>query len=68
VRIVLVLVAAAVIGATVCGFTRNAGLFPSDMGGWERIFDPLATMILAVVAAAILMSLDGIVSRVRQRR
>jgi HEAT repeat protein len=68
VRIVLVLVAAGVIGATVCGITRNTGLFPSDMGGWERIFDPLAAMILAVVAAAILMSLDGIVSRVRQIR
>lgn len=67
VRIVLVLAAAGVISATVCGVTRSAGLFPSDMGGWELIFDPLAAMMLAVIAAAILMSLDGIVSRVRQR-
>lgn len=32
VRIVLVLMGAGVIGGTICGITRNAGLFPSDHG------------------------------------
>lgn len=63
IRGVLTLVAAGVIGAMVCGATRNAGLFPIDMSGWELIFDPLAAMILAVVAAAMLTALDAVLWR-----
>lgn len=58
VRIMMTLIAAGIIGAVVCSVTRNARLFPSDMEGWELIVDPLAAMILAVVAGAILVAID----------
>jgi HEAT repeat protein len=49
---------AAILGGAVCGVTRNARLFPSDMEGWELIFDPLGASILAFVAGAILLAID----------
>ena len=68
VRVLLTLITAGVIGAVVCGVTRHARLFPSDMAGWELILDPLAAMILASGVAAMLVSIDGLLWRVTSTR
>jgi HEAT repeat protein len=61
-RVVVTLLAAGFIGGTLVGMTRSARLFPSETGGWELIFDPLAATILSVVVASLLMALE-LVSR-----
>jgi hypothetical protein len=63
VRRLLTLLFAAVLAGVVCGITRNARLFPSDMEGWQLIFDPLAASILAIVAGAILLAIDRMIFR-----
>jgi hypothetical protein len=35
----------------VCGFTRSASLFPIGSEGWQLIFDPLSSAVLAVPVA-----------------
>lgn len=43
------------IGAfVICGVTRSTGLFPIGSEGWELIFDPLASAVLAVPVAFML--------------
>ncbi len=37
-----------------CGFTRATSLFPVGSEGWEQIFDPFSSAILAAPAALIL--------------
>jgi hypothetical protein len=58
IRFVLASITAAVVAGLICFATRSARLFPSDLGGWELIFDPLGAAILAAVTAAILMAID----------
>jgi hypothetical protein len=38
----------------ICGFTRSTSLFPIESGGWELIFDPLGSALLAVPVALVL--------------
>jgi hypothetical protein len=45
----------------VCASTRNARIFPIGSEGWELIFEPLGSFLLAVVAAAILATVDGLI-------
>jgi hypothetical protein len=59
----------AVVGAgglafAVCAWTRWNDLFPIGGEGWELIFDPLGSGILAVGAAVLLSLLDMLISRV----
>jgi hypothetical protein len=59
----------AVVGAgglafAVCAWTRWNDLFPIGGEGWELIFDPLGSAILAVGAAVLLSLLDMLISRV----
>lgn len=60
VRVILTLTTAAGVAGVICFATRTAGLFPSDLEGWELIFDPLGAAILAAAAAAILMAIDRV--------
>lgn len=60
-RVVLTLVAAASAAGVLCVATRSARLFPSDLGGWELIVDPLGAAIIATGAAAILLALEHLV-------
>jgi hypothetical protein len=60
IRVVLTLITAAWMAGTICFGTRSARLFPSDLEGWELIFDPLGAAILAAGAAAILMVIDRV--------
>jgi hypothetical protein len=48
----------------VCAWARGNGLFPIGGEGWELIFDPLGSAILAVGAAVLLSLLDIFISRV----
>jgi hypothetical protein len=52
---------AAVLAFFVCGYTRWNGIFPIGGEGWELIFDPLGSAIIAAVAAAGLALVDGVV-------
>jgi len=61
-RIVLTLITSASAAGVICFTTRSARLFPSDIEGWELIFDPLAAAILAGFVAAILVAIDRILS------
>jgi HEAT repeat protein len=47
----------------VCGVTRSNAFFPIESEGWELIFEPLGSAILAAVAAAALALLDGLIFR-----
>jgi hypothetical protein len=38
----------------ICGFTRSTSLFPIGSEGWELIFDPLSSALLAVPVALVL--------------
>jgi hypothetical protein len=58
VRGILTMIVSGTLAGTVCFATRNAGLFPGDMAGWELIVDPLAAIVLAVVVTAILVVFD----------
>jgi hypothetical protein len=60
IRFVLALITAAGVAGVICFATRSARLFPSDLEGWELIFDPLGAAILAAAAAAILMAIDRV--------
>jgi hypothetical protein len=60
IRVVLTLITAACVAGVMCFATRSARLFPSDLEGWELIFDPLGAAILAAGAAAILMAIDRV--------
>ena len=46
-----------------CGVTRSTGLFPIGSEGWELIFEPLSSALLAVVVAAALVLVDGVFFR-----
>jgi hypothetical protein len=46
--------AAGICAFVICGFTRSASLFPIGSEGWELIFDPLASALLAAPAALLL--------------
>ncbi|MBI4736328.1 MAG: HEAT repeat domain-containing protein [candidate division NC10 bacterium] len=48
-----------------CGWSRWNSLFPIGGEGWELIFDPLGSAIVAVVVAAVLSFLDILVTRIR---
>lgn len=47
-------VIAGVCAFLICGFTRSASLFPIGSEGWELIFDPLSSAVLAVPVALVL--------------
>jgi len=47
-------VIAGVCAYLICGFTRSTSLFPIESGGWELIFDPLGSALLAVPVALVL--------------
>ena len=47
-------IAAGVAALIVCGYSRSASLFPIGGEGWELIFDPLISAIIAAPAAIVL--------------
>lgn len=53
---------AAVLAFAVCVFVHGA-FFPGMGGGWELIFDPLGSVVIAAPAAAALAFVDGIFLR-----
>jgi len=53
---------AGAVAATVCFVTRSTKVFPSDVGRWELIFDPLGALILAVLVAIALLVVDAAVA------
>ena len=62
------IVAVAVSGTTafvVCGWTRNARLFPVGSEGWELLFDPLGSFLLAIAVAGILATTNFLIGRSR---
>jgi hypothetical protein len=63
IRIVLTLITSACVAGVICFATRSARLFPSDLEGWELIFDPLGAAVFAAGAAAILMTIDRVLPR-----
>lgn len=67
IRILLTLIAAAGVAGLICFVTRSTRLFPTDLGGWELIFDPLGAAVFAAAAAAIVMTIDGVVLMVARR-
>jgi hypothetical protein len=62
VRGILTMIVSGTVAGIVCFATRNAGLFPGGMAGWELIVDPLAAIFLAIVVAAILVVVDRLLS------
>jgi len=62
-RAVAAVVLASGLAFLVCGLTRSNGFFPIGSVGWELIFDPLTSALLAAVVAAALALLDGLVLR-----
>jgi hypothetical protein len=62
-RVVLTVVTAALVAGAFCAATRIAGFVPSDIEGWELIFEPIGAAILAFAAAAILVTIDALVIR-----
>lgn len=53
---------AAVLAFAVCGFTRGR-VFPIGSEGWELIFDPVGSALIAAVVATGLTFLDGLLFR-----
>jgi hypothetical protein len=47
-------VVAGVCAFLICGFTRSTSLFPIGSEGWELIFDPLSSALLALPVALVL--------------
>ncbi|MCI0410549.1 MAG: hypothetical protein L0191_18650, partial [Acidobacteria bacterium] len=60
----LAVVAAGGLAFVVCAWSRWNHLFPIGGEGWELIFDPLGSAILAVGAATLLSLLDMLIHRV----
>jgi len=60
-------VAAGVVAFVVCGMTRSTRLFPVGSEGWELIFDPVESLVLAVFAAAVLAVMDALILWVSTR-
>lgn len=54
---------AAVLAFFACGYTRWYDVFPIGGEGWELIFDPIGSTIIAAMAAAALALLDCVVFR-----
>jgi len=52
--------AAAILAFFACGYTRWYDLFPIGGEGWDLIFDPIGSAIIAAVAAAALVLLDRV--------
>lgn len=63
VRVTATVIAAGVMGLIVCAVTRIAKLFPSDQGGWETIFDPLGSAVLAIPVATLLIVVDHVIPK-----
>lgn len=61
IRFVVAVITAAGMAGVIGFATRSARLFPSDLDGWELIFDPLGAAILAAGAAGILMAIDRVI-------
>lgn len=53
-KVVTAPVSAGIFAFFICGFTRWSSLFPIGGEGWELIFDPLGSAILAIPAAFVL--------------
>jgi hypothetical protein len=47
--------------------TRSTRLFPVGSEGWELIFDPVESLVLAVFAAAVLAVMDALILWVSRR-
>jgi len=59
-------IVAATVGAIViCGWTRSGGLFPAGPGGWELLFEPIASGMLAGVWSFLLVLADYGLRRAR---
>lgn len=61
-RAVASITVAAVLAFAVCVFVHGA-FFPGAGGGWELIFDPLGSVVIAVPVAVALAFVDGIFLR-----
>lgn len=61
-RVGLSVVGAGGLAFLACGWTRWNSLFPIGGEGWELIFDPLGSAILAAGVAAILSLLDSLLA------
>jgi uncharacterized lipoprotein YmbA len=62
-RAFLALTGSGLLGLLVCGWTRSSHLFPVGAEGWEMIFDPLASALIAVISAVVLLFLTPIQRR-----
>lgn len=60
------LVLATVGAIVICGWTRSADLFPAGPGGWELLFEPIASGILAGVWSLLLVLADYGLRRTRR--
>jgi hypothetical protein len=53
-RVASGMIGAAIAAFVICGLTRSSRLFPIGSDGWELIFDPVSSVVLAVPVALVL--------------
>jgi hypothetical protein len=66
-RGLLALTGSGLLALVACGVTRSLRIFPVGSEGWETIFEPLSSAMLATISALLLLSLSFVQQRLLRR-